>query len=457
MNPSALATLIGSLLACATLSSAQAGIREGLDAYKKQDFQTAFAEFEALAKLGNPVAQYSVGLMYYRGEGASPNTLLGYGWMRLAAQGGSAEAAALLPKLRSNMIDESVEASERLLAAFAPDALNARLMPHILPNCNYESLVPPKSIKLIVPKYPTEVRHAGISGSVLFELTIGPDGTVRDSRIVRSIPPGKFEDATLSVTPLWRYEPALKNGVPVTSVATFMISFNIRDQSAREVEQWLRKLQMDAEAGDAVSQYVYGTVLVSHPLIHKPWSEALPWITKAAQSGLREAQFELGQSLLTGRGCKADLNKGIEWLQLAAQQDEPNAQVALARIALTTGENYQPETALVWLRRAAGLGHGRASKYLAAILAASPNDAVRNPAQALELLGNVEKADRWEPTTLEIRAAALAGMGDFQAALKSQGRAIERAQKLSWDMGPLEARLQAYQRAEPWHGELLVF
>lgn len=442
-------------LLCAVVSSASAGFYEGVEAYKNGDYRLAFEHIEPLAKMGHVHSQFLVAVMYYRGEGASKNTLLGYGWMKLAAEGGHEKAKELLPKLRAEMLDEGAAAAERLVAAFTPDALNERLMPRVLANCEYESMTPPKVDKLSRPFYPEEARRMNVSGSVVVELTIAPDGTVRDTRVVRSFPPGAFVDSVLAVTPSWKFFPALKDGEPTTSVHTVAVSFNMDGDSKRDLQKHVAEFESKAQGGDPVAQYLYATIMAGHPDYKKPWSDVLPWISKAAQAGLAPAQFELGQSLLMGRGCEQDQVKAVHWLQLAAQQGDANAQVSLARISLTPGATFDQEKALFWLRQAANQEHERANKYLAAILAASDDERVRHPTKALELLDKIELGDKREPTTREIRAAALANSGDFAGAVRAQKFAVSRAKALGWDTAPMQERLARYQANQGWVGNLM--
>jgi len=43
------------------------------------------------------------------------------------------------------------------------------------------------------------------------------------------------------------------------------------------------------------------------------------------------------------------------------------------------------------------------------------------------------------------------------AAVKSEQCAIGQAQKLEWDLAPLNERLARYQSGQPWTGYLLTF
>ena len=61
-----------------------------------------------------------------------------------------------------------------------------------------------------------------------------------------------------------------------------------------------------------------------------------------------------------------------------------------------------------------------------------------------------------DPIAYELRAAANAALGDFEAAKKDQGRAIRMAAKLDWDLAPLKARLAKYESGSAWTGDLLA-
>lgn len=69
-----------------------AGLTEGLDALRKNDFATAERELRPLAEQGNPEAQYRIGLMYEFGKGYPQDKAQGIAWFRKAA--GQNHAAA---------------------------------------------------------------------------------------------------------------------------------------------------------------------------------------------------------------------------------------------------------------------------------------------------------------------------------------------------------------------------
>lgn len=57
--------------------------------------------------------------------------------------------------------------------------------------------------------------------------------------------------------------------------------------------------------------------------------EALKWLTKAAQAGMADAQFQVGYAFLLGNNTHADDGAGVMWLKRAAAQGQPDAQTLL--------------------------------------------------------------------------------------------------------------------------------
>ena len=83
------------LLAMSALSycgAAVAGLDEGLDALRRNDFTTAAKELRPLAERGDAEAQYRIGLMYEFGKGYPQDKAQGVAWFRKSA--GQNHAAA---------------------------------------------------------------------------------------------------------------------------------------------------------------------------------------------------------------------------------------------------------------------------------------------------------------------------------------------------------------------------
>lgn len=72
------------------------------------------------------------------------------------------------------------------------------------------------------PVMPEVARQAGVTGVVILEISIGTDGSVRDVKVLRSIP--LLDQAAIDTARQWRYEPTLLNGAPVAVIMTATVN-----------------------------------------------------------------------------------------------------------------------------------------------------------------------------------------------------------------------------------------
>jgi protein TonB len=83
----------------------------------------------------------------------------------------------------------------------------------------------PKQVKRVNPVYPSMAMSARLQGTVILEVTIGPDGKVRDVRVVRSIP--LLDIAAVEAVRQWEYEPTIVKGVAVPLLTTVGVEFKL--------------------------------------------------------------------------------------------------------------------------------------------------------------------------------------------------------------------------------------
>lgn len=434
--------------ALADLSSAQL-------AYQQGDFARALADYRDLAELGQPLAEYNLAVMYAKGQGTRQSELNAYAWATLAAENGEARGQVLADELRPILAPGSERMAEDIRAPYTRAALDAKLMPQNPPDGRTDRRC--WAVKQVIPKYPTDAQQRGMSGEVYVEWTVATDGSARYPRVAYAVPPNEFESAVQWAVLRTRY-PAADPDAPSAHCGQ-MYLFNIQSSTADDyprLQAFVQTTRAKADDGDANSQLLYGMLLGLPQLRHKP-QDGLPWFLKAAQSGSRAAQFEVGNALMSGWGCRCDDRKGLVWLRKAAESDEPNAQVALAGYALRGNpDTASTRKAVVWLERAAAHHDPYGMLYLSALLAATPVTDLRDSKRALQLVQGANRLSD-DPTPFEIRAAAQAGSGDFTAAVKNEREAIALATKLEWNLAPLNERLARYESRQPWYGELLAF
>jgi TonB family protein len=84
----------------------------------------------------------------------------------------------------------------------------------------------PRAVVRVPPTYPESARRAGVSGTVLVQALVGRDGTVRDTRVVSSIP--MLDAAAVRAVQQWRFEPATDRGRPVAVWVAIPVTFTLR-------------------------------------------------------------------------------------------------------------------------------------------------------------------------------------------------------------------------------------
>ncbi len=91
-------TIIRTIATGAVLSALLIGCQgqpdfdSGVAALKRGDYATAFQEMHPLAEQGNPVAQYNVALMYFKGRGVPQNSAEAERWYTKSAEQGNTGA-----------------------------------------------------------------------------------------------------------------------------------------------------------------------------------------------------------------------------------------------------------------------------------------------------------------------------------------------------------------------------
>lgn len=79
----------------------------------------------------------------------------------------------------------------------------------------------------IAPQYPRQAAIDGISGEVVLEITVGPDGSVKSARVKSAKPRGYFESAAVSAAYKGRFRPKVVDGTPVETKGEYTVKFNL--------------------------------------------------------------------------------------------------------------------------------------------------------------------------------------------------------------------------------------
>ena len=69
-------------------------------------------------------------------------------------------------------------------------------------------------------------KSARVSGTVVLEATIGPDGKVIDTRVIKSVP--LLDQAAIDAVQQWEYTPTMQKGASVPVVMTITVNFTLK-------------------------------------------------------------------------------------------------------------------------------------------------------------------------------------------------------------------------------------
>ena len=87
----------------------------------------------------------------------------------------------------------------------------------------------PRLIREVKPNYTSDAMRAKVSGTVLLECVVNPNGEVTEVRILRSLDPmfGLDQEA-IKAAKQWRFSPGMRLGAPVSVLISIELSFTLR-------------------------------------------------------------------------------------------------------------------------------------------------------------------------------------------------------------------------------------
>ena len=252
-----------------------------------------------------------------------------------------------------------------------------------------------------------------------------------------------------------RFAPATREGRAVESRLQAKLLFGA-GATLPNTEAFRQALPA-ADSGDPAAGYPVGLAGTVDSSLGVPSARAGQLLLAAARDGNPQAQYWLGSQLRTASACPGR-GDGTVWLRHAADGGSAAAQLLRATDLLRAGAaDAQAAQARTLLGRAASSDSFYVRKHVAALLAASPTDAVRDPGTALAVAMKLSAGEiQSDPQMFEAVAAAYAANGDFHNAVAQQRVAIAKARKLAWNTRLMDERLAAYRSGKPWRGDLFA-
>lgn len=210
-----------------------------------QNLEQAAQWYRRSAAQGMAPAMGSLGLMHVSGAGVPVDVVEAHKWLNLGATravGGLHDTLTtmrdeLAAKLSPEQLADAQQRARQWMTAFDavyPTPPASQLPPAALP------LPPPPMepvrvggeiktptlLKKVDPIYPAIAQSARVQGVVILEAVIGPDGRVREAKVIRSIP--LLGAAAIDAVRQWEYVPTLLNDVPVPVIMTVTVSFTLK-------------------------------------------------------------------------------------------------------------------------------------------------------------------------------------------------------------------------------------
>ncbi|MBC3875540.1 TonB family protein [Undibacterium flavidum] len=442
--------------------TAKADFELGMKYYEQANFEKAFREFQQAAKFGDLSAQYNLGVMYFRGEFVSKDSIQAYAWLALAAQDAEYKERGLHLTIYTSLSDDQKKSADRLYqdlyAQFNPAAIEKSMVPVYTGASSLSSRL--HMIKNVNPRYPASMLREGKVGWVDIFFTVSKDGTTRDHLVYYSSD-AAFSRAVINAVRQWQYEPMMIAGKAAdTHGVKTRFHFLITDTEfdEKKIEKAISKQKEKADTGNAEAQFVYAYYLDVLPSFtnYKPKAEsdknANKWYQLAANNGSGVSSFFLGQNVLNGNMCIPDPNKSLAWLLKAASQKIVDAQYLLGQ-ELLSGTHLQKneDQGMYWLDKAAtsiSKGNNAPKLRLAWILATHPDKAIRNAALALNYLQSIDPDYHDKQTYYRTAAAVYAENADFHAAEQWLEKAISDAKDLDLPLENLNTQLLNYRNKQ---------
>ncbi|MGC1728861.1 MAG: hypothetical protein WA747_05725 [Steroidobacteraceae bacterium] len=435
-------------LAMAVSFAAWGDFNTAVNDYHAGRYDSAHAQFLQMAALGDCSSQFNLGAMALHGQGGPQDTGTGAGWLEAAIENGcGALVGSRLASLKPKLSDAEQRSAADIVAHYGRAALRAEGVVDPELACSDETA----PAVLEVPA-PDAGGVASADGLVIAVLTIGADGFPRDPQILLAGPGAGFAATAVEAWMHGRFEAATRGGVPVVSQIQVRYVFTQKAGGDLWSTAPLKDVRQAANAGDPGAEYRLG--LASYGTAGDS-ARAEDFVLRAARDGNPQAQYWIAARLRATSTCHHDIT-GTAWLKRAAQGGAPAAQVMLARDLLSgTPVAAQVAEARALLESAAPSTDYYAMKHVVALLAASPSEAVRDPATALSVARRLATGEiQSDPQMFEAIAAADAANGDFARAAAEQETAIDSARRLGWSTQPMQERLEAYRSRRAWHGEL---
>jgi len=252
-------------------------------------------------------------------------------------------------------------------------------------------VTPPKVKYRPEPEYSPEALHAGVQGTVVFEVVVNEAGRIVNPSVLSPLGFGLEEKAREAIDK-WRFEPGRKDGKPVSILATIEVNFRmggryydsqaedrrrrfnlalagLRSPDTVRRSMAVEALQDLAKRNFPPAMYALGKLLEAGDGIARDPERADLLIRKAADKHHGPALFDVGLAYCEGKGVPQDAEKGMHMIRDASVVGSYAAQFYLGNYyEQGHGASRDPDRARSSFRMCAAAGHADCQVRLAKLL-----------------------------------------------------------------------------------------
>ena len=298
---------------------------EEIEAAQIQTFSSDIQSLQTKAELGNPIAQFQLGTLYYQGKNVGKDFSQALTWYRRAAEQGNSEAQYNLANMY--LMGEGVEQNDLQAKQWYEKAAEQG---HTDAQHNLQSLQrvvdTTQQAETSEPPHPVD--------------SMEPEEAIASAEAVPEAQPrrGFFARLFSKKDQPPSYEQPSEAGIVYASPE------EIEAAQIQTFSSDIQSLQTKAELGNPIAQFQLGTLYYQGKNVGKDFSQALTWYRRAAEQGNSEAQYNLANMYLMGEGVEQNDLQAKQWYEKAAEQGHTDAQHNLQSLQRVVDTTQQAET-----------------------------------------------------------------------------------------------------------------
>lgn len=192
----------------------------------------------------------------------------------------------------------------------------------------------PRVIYAPDPDYSEEGGRDRIEVTCILWLVVGADGKPRNIRVQRVIGHGLDEKAIEAVGK-WKFKPALMDGKPVAVQINVEVSFRLDGSQLDRFhsEAKIAELERKASSGDVKAKVKLAEVYLQGRGVTQNENEGYRLLKEAADQGLPEAQFKMGEYAFAHGNQPGDYIASYMWYAIAQHNGYKHSDKKLKEVA----------------------------------------------------------------------------------------------------------------------------